>query len=133
MSNQFILQASISIPRSKWFIVHVSIAWWYKYYPNQASLYRAFMIFRTTDLIQMLKSKVEKDRRMSICQLANDAGLSKSTAHPISTTDLHLKSSCSVWTPTLLTEKNKKNKIKCFKLSSCQTWQIEVIVEILNI
>ena len=52
---------------------------------------------------------------MSLCQLASDAGLSESTDYRILTEELHLKSYCSVWVPTVLTEKNKADRIQCCK------------------
>ena len=70
---------------------------------------------RTPDLIQMVKSMVDEDPRISVRQLAIDAGISESTAYRILTTELSLKSYCSVWVPTELTEQNRKDRIQCCK------------------
>ena len=66
-------------------------------------------------LIRKVKRVVEKDPRISIRQLANDAGISVSTTYRILTEELNLKCYCSVWVPTTLSEQNKKDRIQCCK------------------
>lgn len=66
-------------------------------------------------LIRKVKRVVEKDPRISVRQLANDAGISVSTTYRILTEELNLKCYCSVWVPTTLSEQNKKDRIQCCK------------------
>ena len=70
---------------------------------------------RTTDLVQDVSKMLQDNPRSSLREVALQLGTDHMTIFRIVTCDLDLKSVCSVWVPAVLSEANKKDRIKCAK------------------
>ena len=66
---------------------------------------------RTPDLARKVEDLIEKDPRLSTRDLAGLLDVHRAAVNRILTEDLGMKSVCSVWVPTLLSEKNKKDRV----------------------
>ena len=70
---------------------------------------------RTPSLIEKVEKMVGDDPRMSVRQLSDSLEVEMTSIYRVLTEELKLRSVCSVWVPTVLSEKNKRDRVDCCK------------------
>ncbi len=71
---------------------------------------------RTADLIEAVEAMVDKDRRVTVRELALDLDASTGTIEKVLHQDLGLSKRCARWVPRLLTNDHKTERIRCAEL-----------------
>ena len=70
---------------------------------------------RVPEMTRKVENLVAEQPRISVRELAVVLSTDHMTIHRIITEDLQMKKLCSVWVPSVLSEKNKKDRIACCK------------------
>ena len=70
---------------------------------------------RTPANVAMVEELISDDRRLTVRELADLTGISKTTVDEILTKDLQLKHVSARWVPHLLTEENRAERVRCAK------------------
>ena len=69
--------------------------------------------------IEAVERVVMGDRQISICRLAEELAIPKTTIHEIMNTHMGMKKVCTWWVPKLLTPIQRANHVHCVVKSSC--------------
>ena len=70
---------------------------------------------RVPEVVRRVENFIQKDPRMPTRDLATTLNTDNALIHMILTEELDMKNVCSVWVPTVLSEKNKTDRIACCK------------------
>lgn len=68
---------------------------------------------RTAANIQIVAALIQEDRCLTVRELAEESGISKTTVHEILVHDLQLKHVSARWVPHLLTAENRAERVRC--------------------
>ena len=74
--------------------------------------------FRESDAVKNeVRDVINGDRRLTVCEVADKCGISKTTTHQILENDLNMNRVCARWVPRILTAEHLTKRVELSKIT----------------